>query len=66
MAHKPTGSFVALVTPMNADYSIDYAGFATLLDFQREAGTSAVLIMAPPARCPCSPPRSGMPSCARR
>ena len=45
MAHKPTGSFVALVTPMNADYSIDYGGFETLLDFQREAGTSSVLIM---------------------
>jgi 4-hydroxy-tetrahydrodipicolinate synthase len=44
MTH-PTGSFVALVTPMNDDYSIDYAGFAALLDFQREAGTSAVLIM---------------------
>ena len=40
-----TGSFVALITPMNADYSVDYKGFATLLDFQREAGTSAVLIM---------------------
>ena len=44
MTH-PTGSFVALVTPMNDDYSIDYAGFAALLDFQREAGTNAVLIM---------------------
>ncbi len=42
---KPTGSFVALITPMNADYSIDYAGFATLLDFQAANGTSAVLIM---------------------
>lgn len=40
-----TGSFVALITPMNDDYSIDYEGFATLLDFQREAGTAAVLIM---------------------
>lgn len=45
MSPSPTGSFVALITPMNADYSIDYAGFATLIDFQREAGTSAVLIM---------------------
>lgn len=40
-----TGSFVALITPMNADYSIDMGGFETLLDFQRDAGTSAVLIM---------------------
>jgi len=40
-----TGSFVALITPMNDDYSVDFEGFATLLDFQREAGTSAVLIM---------------------
>ncbi|UOM35618.1 dihydrodipicolinate synthase family protein [Acuticoccus sp. I52.16.1] len=46
MAHrKPTGSFVALVTPMNLDGSIDYEGFRTLLDWHHENGTSAVLIM---------------------
>ncbi|MEM8916919.1 MAG: dihydrodipicolinate synthase family protein [Pseudomonadota bacterium] len=42
---KPTGSFVALVTPMNADGSIDYAGFRDLLGFHAQNGTSAVLIM---------------------
>ncbi|MEO0693410.1 MAG: 4-hydroxy-tetrahydrodipicolinate synthase, partial [Pseudomonadota bacterium] len=37
MAHtKPTGSFVALVTPMNDDGSIDYAGFRDLLSFHAE------------------------------
>ena len=46
MAHrKPTGSFVALVTPMNADGSIDYEGFRSLLDWHAGNGTSAVLIM---------------------
>ena len=40
-----TGSFVALITPMNADYSVDVGGFETLLAFQREADSSAVLIM---------------------
>ncbi len=45
MKRRITGSFVAVITPMNHDYSIDYAGFRTLLDFQREHGTSAVLIM---------------------
>lgn len=46
MAHtKPTGSFVALVTPMNDDRSIDYPGFRDLLSFHAENGTSAVLIM---------------------
>ncbi len=46
MAHtKPTGSFVALVTPMNADGSIDLEGFRDLLAFHKEHGTSAVLIM---------------------
>jgi 4-hydroxy-tetrahydrodipicolinate synthase len=40
-----TGSFVALITPMNADGSIDFEGFRTLFDFQEEHGTSAVLIM---------------------
>jgi len=42
---RVTGSFVALITPMNGDCSIDMEGFRTLLDFQREAGTAAVLIM---------------------
>jgi 4-hydroxy-tetrahydrodipicolinate synthase len=46
MAHdKPTGSFVALITPMNADGSVDYEGFGTLIDFQAANGTSALLIM---------------------
>ncbi len=40
-----TGSFVALITPMNADYSIDMGGFGTLLGIQRDAGSAAVLIM---------------------
>jgi 4-hydroxy-tetrahydrodipicolinate synthase len=46
MAHaKPTGSFVALVTPMNADGSIDYEGFRSLIDWHAGNGTSALLIM---------------------
>lgn len=46
MSHvKPKGSFVALVTPMNNDGSIDYEGFRTLLDWHAENGTEAVLIM---------------------
>src|SRR5215472_4387052 len=40
-----TGSFVALVTPFNKDGSVDFAAFRTLLKFQEEQGTSAVLIM---------------------
>ena len=44
MTH-PTGSFVALITPMNADYSVDHAGFVDLIDFQRRHGSAAVLIM---------------------
>lgn len=40
-----TGSFVALMTPFNQDGSIDYEGFRTLIDFQAEHGTSAVLLM---------------------
>ncbi|WP_366653640.1 dihydrodipicolinate synthase family protein [Fodinicurvata sp. EGI_FJ10296] len=46
MAHiKPKGSFVALVTPMNTDGSIDFEGFRTLLNWHEENGTEAVLIM---------------------
>ena len=40
-----TGSFVALITPFNRDGSVDFAAFRTLLKFQEERGTSAVLIM---------------------
>ncbi|MFT6302345.1 MAG: 4-hydroxy-tetrahydrodipicolinate synthase [Granulosicoccus sp.] len=46
MTHiKPTGSFVALVTPMNQDGSLDIEGFRTLLQFHEANGTKAVLIM---------------------
>jgi len=45
MSKRPTGSFVAIVTPMNADGSVDIEGFRTLLRFHEENGTSAVLIM---------------------
>lgn len=40
-----TGSFVALITPMNVDYSIDYEGFRSLIDFQVANGTKTLLIM---------------------
>ena len=39
------GSFVALITPMNADGSVDIGGFRALLDFHEANGTSAVPIM---------------------
>lgn len=42
---KIQGSFVALITPFNRDDSIDFAGFRTLLQFQEENGTSAILFM---------------------
>lgn len=40
-----TGSFVALITPMNEDRSIDLGGFRALRDFHRRHGTSALLYM---------------------
>src|SRR5581483_12457784 len=40
-----TGSFVALITPFNKDGSVDFAAFRSLLRFQEEHGTKAVLIM---------------------
>src|ERR1700720_4712465 len=42
---KLTGSFVALITPFNKDGSVDFAAFRTLVKFQEEQGTAAVLIM---------------------
>ena len=40
-----TGSFVALITPFNKDGTVDFAAFRTLLKFQEDNGTSAILIM---------------------
>lgn len=42
---KITGSFVAIVTPFNTDGSVDFGAFRDLLTFQRDNGTSAILIM---------------------
>ena len=42
---KITGSFVALITPFNKDGTVDFAAFRSLLRFQEEHGTKAVLIM---------------------
>lgn len=39
------GSFVALITPFNEDGSVDFGAFRTLLRFQEDHGTAAVLIM---------------------
>src|ERR1700733_9425021 len=42
---KITGSFATLIKPVNKDGSVDFAAFQTLLRFQEEHGTKAVLIM---------------------
>ena len=42
---KIEGSFVALITPFNQDGSVDFGAFRTLLKFQEDHGTRAVLIM---------------------
>jgi len=42
---KIEGSFVALITPFNQDGSPDFGAFRSLLKFQEDNGTSAVLIM---------------------
>lgn len=39
------GSFVALITPFNADGAIDFGAFRELIDFQRRNGTKAILFM---------------------
>jgi len=40
-----TGSFVALITPFTEEGRPDIEGFAKLIDFQAQNGTSALLIM---------------------
>src|SRR6266571_7167313 len=42
---KLEGSFVALITPFNADGAVDFGAFRTLIDFHARHGTAALLIM---------------------
>ncbi len=39
-----TGAGVAIVTPMNADGSIDFDAFGRLIDFQIDNGTDAIIV----------------------
>lgn len=42
---RPTGSWVAMPTPYNADGSIDFGGFKTLIDRQIHYGTSELFLI---------------------
>ncbi len=42
---RPTGSWVAMPTPYNADGSVDFGGFKALIDRQIRYGTSELFIM---------------------
>jgi len=39
------GSFVAMITPFNADGTIDFGAFRTLIKFQQDHGSKALLFM---------------------
>jgi 4-hydroxy-tetrahydrodipicolinate synthase len=45
MSKMLAGSFVALITPFNKDGSVDFAAFRTLLRFQQDNDSAAILIM---------------------
>ncbi len=40
---KLQGAFTALITPMNADFSVDYDGFRKLVQFQLEGGITGLV-----------------------
>ncbi len=46
MSRKPifTGSAIAVITPMNADGSVNYKEFDRLIDYQIENGTDAIVV----------------------
>lgn len=46
------GSIVAIVTPMNADGSLDIAAFRTLIDFHVEQGTDAIVVVGTTGESP--------------
>ena len=39
-----SGSLVAIVTPMHADGTVDYAAWARLLDFHVQNGTNGIVV----------------------
>ena len=45
MYQKPSGSWVAIPTPMNKDKSIDFEGFRTLVDYHVQNGTNMLFCM---------------------
>lgn len=42
---KPSGSWVAMPTPFNADDTVDFGGFKTLIDRQIKYGTSLLFVL---------------------
>ena len=46
------GSIVAIVTPMNADGSLDLAAFRALIDFHIEQGTDAIVVVGTSGESP--------------
>ena len=54
------GSMVALVTPMRADGSLDYAAYRSLIDWHVQEGTDALVVVgttgeSPPSRWKSTP-----------
>jgi 4-hydroxy-tetrahydrodipicolinate synthase len=49
---KLRGAFTALITPMNADESVDYEGFRTLVRFQLESGISGIVPLGTTGEAP--------------
>lgn len=43
--YKPTGSWVAIPTPFDAEGKIDFSGFKTLVDFHIKYGTKQLFVM---------------------
>ena len=46
------GSIVAIVTPMNADGSLDLPAFRSLIDFHIEQGTDAIVVVGTSGESP--------------
>lgn len=46
------GSAVALITPFNADLSVDYESLERLIEYQIEAGTDAILVLGTTGESP--------------
>jgi 4-hydroxy-tetrahydrodipicolinate synthase len=63
LTHPLGGVYVAAITPLNADYSIDYAAIPSLLDFFAKRGAHGALLFGTTGEGPSFAPEERLEAC---